>query len=48
MKVDITGAPTGLLLKPVPDMGDWAGADKGKYSYSEMTERLDRLRQRWR
>ena len=48
MKVDITDSPTGLLLKPVPDMRDWAGADKGKYSYSEMTQRLDRLRQRWR
>ncbi len=48
MRVDITDSPAGLLLKPVPDMNDWAGADKGKYSYLEMTERLDRLRQRWR
>lgn len=48
MKVHVTDAQTGVLLTPVPDMNDWAGADKGKYSYEEMTERLDQLRKRWR
>ncbi len=48
MKVQVTDAQTGVLLRPVPDMNDWAGADKGKYTYREMTERLDRLRKRWR
>jgi len=48
MKVDITDAPTGLVLKPIPEMNDWAGADRGKYSHREMSKRLDRLRQRWR
>jgi len=48
MKVDISDAPSGLLLKPIPHMNDWAGADAGKYTYKEMVERLDRLRRRWR
>lgn len=48
MKVEVTDAQTGVLLRPVPDMNEWAGADKGKYSYSEMVERLNRLRKRWR
>ena len=48
MRVDVTDAKTGLLLKPVPDMKDWAGADAGKYTYSEMVARLDRQRRKWR
>ncbi len=48
MRVQVTDARRGVLLRPVPDMNDWAGADKGKYSYSGMAERLDRLRRRWR
>jgi Arc/MetJ-type ribon-helix-helix transcriptional regulator len=32
----------------VMDMNDWAGADAGKYTYEEMTRKLDRLRARWR
>ena len=48
MKVDITDAPSGLLLKPIPRMNDWAGADAGKYTYEEMVETLDRLRTKWR
>jgi AbrB family looped-hinge helix DNA binding protein len=48
MKMEVTGAPNGVLLKPVPDVKDWAGADAGKYSYREMTDKLDRLRHRWR
>ena len=47
MKVDITDAPSGLLLKPIPHMNDWAGADAGKYTYEEMVETLDRLRGKW-
>ncbi len=48
MKVDIVDSPTGVLLRPVPDMEDLAGVDNGKYSHSEMSERLDRLRRKWR
>jgi AbrB family looped-hinge helix DNA binding protein len=46
MKVEDT--PRGVLLEPIPDMNDWAGADSGKYTYEEMTRKLDRLRARWR
>jgi len=48
MKIQVTDTPSGLLFKPIPDMNDWAGADAGKYTYEEMTQRLDRLRARWR
>ncbi len=48
MKVDIAESPRGLLLKPVPEMKDWAGADRKQYSYAEMTRKLDRLREKWR
>ena len=48
MKVDITDAPSGLLLKPIPHMNDWSGADAGKYTYKEMVGKLDRLRRKWR
>ena len=40
--------PSGLMFKPIPDMNDWARADAGKYTYEEMTRKLDRLRARWR
>ena len=46
MKVYITDAQSGILLKLIPDMNDWAGADAGKYPYKEMVEKLDRLRRR--
>ena len=36
MKVDITDVPSGPLLKPIPHMNDWAGADAGTYTYEEM------------
>ena len=48
MKLQVTDTPSGLLFKPIPDMNDWAGADAGKYTYEEMTQRLDRLRARRR
>ncbi len=48
MKILVTDTPSGLLFKPIPDMNDWAGADAGKYTYEEMTRKLDRLRARWR
>lgn len=48
MKIQVTDTPSGLLFKPIPDMNDWAGADAGKYTYEEMTRKLDRLRARWR
>ena len=50
MKVDITESDAGgiIVLKPVPSVKDWAGADSGKYSYSEAVEKLDRLRRKWR
>ncbi|HYU55037.1 MAG TPA: AbrB/MazE/SpoVT family DNA-binding domain-containing protein [Candidatus Dormibacteraeota bacterium] len=47
-KIQVTDTPSGLLFKPIPDMNDWAGADAGKYTYEEMTRKLDRLRARWR
>ncbi len=46
MKIQVTDTPSGLLLKPIPDMNDWAGADAGKYTYQEITRKLDRLRAR--
>ena len=50
MKVDVTESDTGgvIVLKPVPSVKDWAGADTGKYSYSEAVGKLDRLRRKWR
>jgi len=50
MKVDATESDTGgvIVLKPVPSVKDWAGADTGKYSYPEAVEKLDRLRRKWR
>ena len=48
MKVDITDVPSDLLLKPIPHMNDWAGTDAGTYTYEEMVEKLDRLRDKWR
>jgi bifunctional DNA-binding transcriptional regulator/antitoxin component of YhaV-PrlF toxin-antitoxin module len=50
MKLDVTESDTGkaIVLKPVPGVKDWAGADTGKYSYSEAVEKLDRLRRKWR
>ncbi len=48
MKVEVVDSPTGMLLRPVPNMEDLAGVDKGKYSHSKMSDRLDRLRRKWR
>jgi AbrB family looped-hinge helix DNA binding protein len=48
MRVDISDGLNGLVLRPIPHMNDWAGADKGKQTYEEMVERLDRLRRKWR
>ena len=48
MRIGVADTPSGLVLKPIPDMNDWAGADAGKYTYEEMTRKLDRLRDRWR
>ncbi len=48
MKVDITEASGGLLLKPIPHMNDWAGADAENCKYEEMVEKLNRLRRKWR
>ncbi len=48
MKVEVADSPTGMLLRPVPNMEDLAGVDKGKYSDSKMSDRLDRLRRKWR
>lgn len=47
-KIEVTDSPQGLLLRPVPEMSDLAGVDSGKYTHREISERLDRLRQRWR
>ncbi len=48
MKIQVTDTTSGIVLKPIPDMNDWAGADAGKYTYEEITRKLDRLRARWR
>ncbi len=48
MKMEVVDASTGVMLRPIPAFGDLAGVDAGKYTHSEMAERLDRLRQRWR
>jgi len=50
MKVDVTESDTGdvIVVKPLPSVQDWAGADTGKYSYSEAVGKLDRLRRKWR
>jgi len=48
MKMQVLDEPTGLTLRPIPKMEDLAGVDVGKYSVSEMNEKLDRLRQRLR
>ncbi len=48
VKVEVVGASQGVLLKPIPDFKELAGIDAGKYTYSEMVQKLDRLRQRWR
>jgi AbrB family looped-hinge helix DNA binding protein len=47
-KIQVTDTTSGLLFKVIPDMNDLAGVDAGKYSYEEMTRKLDRLRARWR
>lgn len=46
MKLQVTDTPSGLLFKPIPDMNDRAGADAGKYTYEEMTRKLDQFRAR--
>ena len=49
MKMYVTESETGaIVLKPVLSVKDWAGADSGKYTYSDAVEKLDRLRRRWR
>jgi AbrB family looped-hinge helix DNA binding protein len=48
MKMEVLDAQAGFVLRPIPRMEDLAGVDAGKYTYSEMVERLDKLRQRWR
>ncbi len=48
MKVEVLDAPAGLMLRPIPRMEDLAGVDAGKYTYAEMVQKLDKLRQRWR
>ena len=48
MKIEVVDAQAGLVLRPIRKMEDLAGVDAGKYTYSEMVEKLDKLRQRWR
>ena len=47
-RIQVVEASEGLMLKPIPRMEDWAGADAGKYSYAKMVKELDNLRKRWR
>jgi len=39
--MQVLDAPTGLTLRLIPRMEDLAGVDAGKYSLSEMNEKLD-------
>jgi len=48
MRIEVMDAQPGLVLRLIPRMEDLAGIDAGKYTYEEMVERLDKLRQRWR
>ncbi len=48
MRIEVVDAQPGLVLRPIPRMEDLAGVDAGKYTYEEMVERLNKLRQRWR
>ncbi len=48
MRMEVMDAQPGLVLRLIPRMEDLAGIDAGKYTYEEMVERLDKLRQRWR
>jgi len=45
-RIQVVEASEGLMLKPIPRMEDWAGADAGKYSYAKMVKELDNLRKR--
>ncbi len=47
-EMEVADTPSGFLFKPILSMNDWAGADAGKYTYEEMTRKLDRLRAKWR
>jgi len=44
MKILVRDDPKGILLIPVPPIGDLAGADAGKVTVEEMRKRLDRMR----
>ena len=44
MKILVRDDPKGILLTPVPPIGDLAGIDAGKITIEEMKKRLDRMR----
>ncbi len=44
MKILVRDDPRGILLTPVPPIGDLAGIDAGKVTVEEMKKRLDRMR----
>ena len=44
MKILVRDDPKGILLTPVPPLGDLAGIDAGKMTIKEMKKRLDRMR----
>ncbi len=44
MKILVRDDPKGILLIPVPPIGDLAGVDAGKVTVEEMRKRLDRMR----
>jgi hypothetical protein len=48
MKMQVGEPPSDLLSRPIPDIKGLAGVDAGKYTYEEMTRKLDRLRARSR
>jgi AbrB family looped-hinge helix DNA binding protein len=46
--VQLTDEGSRLIIEPVPDLLDLAGADAGKYAPHELKRMLDESRERWR
>ena len=44
MRMLVRDDPKGILLTPVPPIGDLAGIDAGKMTVEEMRKRLDSMR----
>lgn len=46
--VELRDDDSRILVQPVPDLLDLAGADSGKYDPQRLKKELDRSRQKWR